>query len=198
MPTAALTALDQVLEAEPNHNDAQLMRGLMRLRQGETEAGRSDLVAVYQRTGGYPGLTGPLGRLFAREGNLDELEAQARRLLADPRARDTVSDFVEQWLGLDQVSDRPKDPKAYPEFKDDLKAAALNLMKFFEDESCGQCTPCRNGTEKAVQLMSRKTWDVPLLEELSQVMRDASICGLGQAAPNPLSSILKYFPEELK
>ena len=82
--------------------------------------------------------------------------------------------------------------------KDDLKAAALNLMRFFEDESCGQCTPCRNGTEKAVQLMSRKTWDVPLLEELAQVMRDASICGLGQAAPNPLQSILKYFPEELK
>jgi len=82
--------------------------------------------------------------------------------------------------------------------KDDLKAAALNLMRFFEDESCGQCTPCRNGTEKAVKLMSRKTWDVSLLEELSQVMRDASICGLGQAAPNPLSSILKYFPEELK
>ena len=82
--------------------------------------------------------------------------------------------------------------------KDDLKAAALNLMRFFEDESCGQCTPCRNGTEKAVQLMSRKTWDAALLEELSQVMRDASICGLGQAAPNPLSSILKYFPEELK
>ncbi len=82
--------------------------------------------------------------------------------------------------------------------QDDLKAAALNLMRFFEDESCGQCTPCRNGTEKAVQLMRRKAWDVSLLEELAQVMRDASICGLGQAAPNPLSSILKYFPEELK
>lgn len=82
--------------------------------------------------------------------------------------------------------------------KDDLKAAALNLMRFFEDESCGQCTPCRNGTEKAVKLMREKQWDVALLEELSQVMRDASICGLGQAAPNPLSSILKYFPEELK
>jgi formate dehydrogenase len=82
--------------------------------------------------------------------------------------------------------------------KDDLKAAALNLMRFFEDESCGQCTPCRNGTEKAVKLMCEKSWDVDLLQELSQVMRDASICGLGQAAPNPLSSILKYFPEELK
>jgi formate dehydrogenase len=82
--------------------------------------------------------------------------------------------------------------------KDDVKAAALNLMRFFEDESCGQCTPCRNGTEKAVKLMSEKSWDVDLLQELSQVMRDASICGLGQAAPNPLSSLLKYFPEELK
>lgn len=82
--------------------------------------------------------------------------------------------------------------------KDDVKAAALNLMRFFEDESCGQCTPCRNGTEKAVKLMREKQWDVPLLEELAEVMRDASICGLGQAAPNPLSCVLKYFPEELK
>ena len=81
--------------------------------------------------------------------------------------------------------------------KDDVKAAALNLMRFFEDESCGQCTPCRNGTEKAVKLMSNGSWDVELLEELSQVMRDASICGLGQAAPNPLASVIKYFPEEL-
>src|SRR5690606_20996180 len=70
--------------------------------------------------------------------------------------------------------------------KDDLKAVALNLMRFFEDEACGQCTPCRNGTEKAVKLMREKSWNAPLLEELSQVMRDASICGLGQAAPNPL------------
>ncbi|MGH6948293.1 MAG: NADH-ubiquinone oxidoreductase-F iron-sulfur binding region domain-containing protein, partial [Kiloniellales bacterium] len=80
--------------------------------------------------------------------------------------------------------------------KDDLKGAALNLMRFFEDESCGQCTPCRNGTEKAVKLMSERNWDKALLEELSTVMRDASICGLGQAAPNPLLSVLKYFPEE--
>jgi hypothetical protein len=70
--------------------------------------------------------------------------------------------------------------------KDDMKDVALNLMKFFEDESCGQCTPCRNGTEKAVQLMSQQNWDGPLLEDLAQVMSDASICGLGQAAPNPL------------
>jgi formate dehydrogenase len=79
--------------------------------------------------------------------------------------------------------------------KDDLKAATLNLLRFFEDESCGQCTPCRNGTEKAVQLMQHRQWDVPLLEELAQVMRDASICGLGQAAPNPLLSLLRWFPE---
>jgi len=78
-----------------------------------------------------------------------------------------------------------------------MKAVALNLMRFFEDESCGQCTPCRNGTEKAVKLMSRKTWDTALLADLSQVMRDASICGLGQAASNPLMSVVKHFPEDL-
>jgi formate dehydrogenase len=82
--------------------------------------------------------------------------------------------------------------------KDDMKAVALNLMRFFEDESCGQCTPCRNGTEKAVQLMSAGNWDPDLLADLSQVMADASICGLGQAAPNPVRSVLKYFPEDLR
>ncbi len=81
--------------------------------------------------------------------------------------------------------------------KDDMKAVALNLLKFFEDESCGQCTPCRAGTEKAVKLMAQGPWNVELLNELSAVMRDASICGLGQAAPNPLLSVLKNFPEEL-
>jgi formate dehydrogenase len=81
--------------------------------------------------------------------------------------------------------------------KDDIKAAALNLMRFFEDESCGQCTPCRVGTEKAAKLMAKGPWDVKLLEELSTAMRDASICGLGQAAPNPLLCVLKYFPDEL-
>ena len=81
--------------------------------------------------------------------------------------------------------------------QDDMKAVALNLMKFFEDESCGQCTPCRVGTEKAVALMKEGPWDAALLTELSTLMRDASICGLGQAAPNPLLSVLKYFPEEL-
>ncbi|MEE8188505.1 MAG: NAD(P)H-dependent oxidoreductase subunit E [Kiloniellales bacterium] len=82
--------------------------------------------------------------------------------------------------------------------QDDMKTAALNLMRFFEDESCGQCTPCRNGTEKAVKLMCAGTWDKGLLDELATTMRDASICGLGQAAPNPLSSVLKFFPEDLK
>ncbi len=82
--------------------------------------------------------------------------------------------------------------------KDDIKAVALNLMKFFEDESCGQCTPCRVGTEKAVKLMANGPWDEALLNELSAVMRDASICGLGQAAPNPLQSVFRYFPDDLK
>ncbi len=81
--------------------------------------------------------------------------------------------------------------------QDDMKDVALNLMKFFEDESCGQCTPCRNGTEKAVALMKSGTWDKALLGDLAQVMADASICGLGQAAPNPLKSVIKYFPEDL-
>jgi len=81
--------------------------------------------------------------------------------------------------------------------QDDVKAVALNLMKFFEDESCGQCTPCRVGTEKAAKLMEQGPWNEALLTELSGLMRDASICGLGQAAPNPLLCVLKYFPEEL-
>ena len=82
--------------------------------------------------------------------------------------------------------------------KDDMKAVALNLMKFFEDESCGQCTPCRVGTEKAVKLMAEGPWNTMLLDELSAAMRDASICGLGQAASNPLTCVIKYFPEDLK
>ncbi|QQO13610.1 NAD(P)H-dependent oxidoreductase subunit E [Bradyrhizobium diazoefficiens] len=82
--------------------------------------------------------------------------------------------------------------------KDSVRAAALNLMKFFEDESCGQCTPCRVGTQKAALLMQKPVWNRALLEELSQAMRDASICGLGQAASNPLSSVIKYFPDEFK
>jgi formate dehydrogenase len=69
-------------------------------------------------------------------------------------------------------------------------------MRFFEDESCGQCTPCRVGTQKAATLMERADWDQDLLAELAQCMRDASICGLGQAASNPLMSVIKFFPEE--
>jgi len=81
--------------------------------------------------------------------------------------------------------------------KDKAAAAALNLMKFFHDESCGKCTPCRVGTAKAVTLMQEKSWNQPLLQELSQAMMDASICGLGQAAPNPALSVMKYFPHEV-
>jgi formate dehydrogenase len=77
--------------------------------------------------------------------------------------------------------------------KDDVKDAAINLLKFFEDESCGQCTPCRIGCEKAVKLMESGRFDDPLLEELCQAMADASICGLGQAAPNPIRSVRKFF-----
>jgi formate dehydrogenase len=80
--------------------------------------------------------------------------------------------------------------------RDDLTAAALNLMKFFEHESCGQCTPCRVGTEKSVALMARSRWDRALLDELGKAMTDASICGLGQAAANPLFSLLRFFPDE--
>ena len=81
--------------------------------------------------------------------------------------------------------------------RDDMKACALNLMQFFEDESCGQCTPCRVGTEKAVKLMKRDAWDEPLLQEVSAAMADASICGLGQAAANPLLSIFRHFRDDL-
>jgi formate dehydrogenase len=81
--------------------------------------------------------------------------------------------------------------------KDNMKAVALNLLRFFEDESCGQCTPCRAGTEKAVKLMTAPHWDEPLLQELTQVMADASICGLGQAAMNPVKQVLKHFREDL-
>jgi len=81
---------------------------------------------------------------------------------------------------------------------DRAAAAALNLMKFFHDESCGKCTPCRVGTAKAVELMKERRWNQPLLAELSQAMMDASICGLGQAAPNPALSVLKYFPQEVQ
>ena len=81
--------------------------------------------------------------------------------------------------------------------KDKASDAAKNLMKFFKEESCGQCTPCRVGTAKALTLMVEKKWDQPLLKELSQAMMDASICGLGQAAPNPALTVMKYFPQEV-
>ena len=80
---------------------------------------------------------------------------------------------------------------------DSARAAALNMLRFFESESCGQCTPCRAGCEKAVKLMQADRWDRPLLEELCQAMADASICGLGQAAPNPILLTMKHFPEEI-
>jgi formate dehydrogenase len=80
---------------------------------------------------------------------------------------------------------------------DKARDAALNLMHFFADESCGQCTPCRVGTAKAAQLMQAGKWDAALLEELSQAMMDASICGLGQAAPNPIRCVMKHFPDEV-
>jgi formate dehydrogenase beta subunit len=82
--------------------------------------------------------------------------------------------------------------------KDTAVGAARNTMRFFHHESCGQCTPCRNGTAKTSALIEQPKWDLDLLADLSQVMRDASICGLGQAAPNPVDCVVKYFPEELK
>ena len=81
--------------------------------------------------------------------------------------------------------------------KDSVRAAALNMLRFFEDESCGQCTPCRVGCEKAVKLMTEDAWDKDLLEDLCQAMADASICGLGQAAPNPIRLAIKHFPHEI-
>ncbi|MBD0865857.1 MAG: NAD(P)H-dependent oxidoreductase subunit E [Rhodobacteraceae bacterium] len=81
--------------------------------------------------------------------------------------------------------------------QDRTRDAALNMLRFFEDESCGQCTPCRVGCEKAVKLMQAKEWDQPLLEEVCTAMADASICGLGQAAPNPIRMVMKHFPEEV-
>jgi NADH:ubiquinone oxidoreductase subunit F (NADH-binding) len=79
----------------------------------------------------------------------------------------------------------------------DMKDIGLNLMRFFEDESCGQCTPCRNGTSMAVKLMKENKWNIELLTELSKTMNKASICGLGQAAPNPLQSIIRHFKKHI-
>ena len=80
---------------------------------------------------------------------------------------------------------------------DSVREAALNVMRFFAHESCGQCTPCRVGTDKAAQLMASPVWDADTLQDLAQVMGDASICGLGQAAPNPIRCVLQYFPHEV-
>jgi formate dehydrogenase beta subunit len=82
--------------------------------------------------------------------------------------------------------------------QDRARDAALNLMHFFEHESCGQCTPCRAGTAQAAKLMQAPAWDVDVLGDLSHVMREASICGLGQAAPNPFDSVLRFFPQEVR
>jgi len=81
--------------------------------------------------------------------------------------------------------------------RDSAVAAARNMMAFFRHESCGQCTPCRSGTARALELIGQPRWDTGLLAELSAVMRDASICGLGQAAPNPVDCVIRYFPQEL-
>jgi formate dehydrogenase len=82
--------------------------------------------------------------------------------------------------------------------KDRARDAALNLLQFFAEESCGQCTPCRVGTQKAVGIMEKPVWEKPLLDDLSRAMADASICGLGQAAPNPIACVYQYFPHELE
>ena len=79
--------------------------------------------------------------------------------------------------------------------KDDMRGVAKNLVSFFEDESCGQCTPCRIGCEKLLTMMADEEWDADLMRDLAETMRDASICGLGQAAPNPVLSTLKFFEE---
>ena len=81
--------------------------------------------------------------------------------------------------------------------KDSVRDAAINMLRFFEDESCGQCTPCRLGCEKALKLMSESKWNKKLLSELSETMVDASICGLGQAAPNPILLTMQHFSDEV-
>ena len=81
--------------------------------------------------------------------------------------------------------------------QDRARDVARNLMHFFEHESCGQCTPCRSGTVQMGRLIDAESWNVPTLEALGQVMRDASICGLGQAAPNPVDSVLRFFGSEV-
>ena len=82
--------------------------------------------------------------------------------------------------------------------QDRARDAALSMMRFFAAESCGQCTPCRVGTDKAARLMEAAVWDRATLEDLNQVLADASICGLGQAAPNPIRSVLRHFAHEVE
>ena len=82
--------------------------------------------------------------------------------------------------------------------KDKIRDVALNMIEFFKSESCGQCTPCRVGCEKAASIMETRDWDISLLEDLCEVMESSSICGLGQAATNPIKSSIKYFSEEIK
>ena len=94
------------------------------------------------------------------------------------------------------MADRPLEFGVLEKFGSFVGSHAIVVLQFYEDESCGQCTPCRVGTEKAVKLMQRESWDEPLLQELSAAMTDASICGLGQAAANPLLSIFRHFPDE--
>ena len=127
--------------------------------------------------------------------SLGHIRRAAHATLAPPPERHEEFDalFDAHFLGAVELGRETADPD-----RDDMRAVARNLMRFFEDESCGQCTPCRVGTEKAVKLMDRSTWDAPLLTDLSAAMRDASICGLGQAAPNPISSVLRHFPEDLR
>ena len=81
--------------------------------------------------------------------------------------------------------------------QDQIRDVVLNLLRFFADESCGQCTPCRVGCEKMVKLLERDRWDQPLMDDLSLAMREASICGLGQAAPNPVQSAFRFFEGEI-
>ena len=82
--------------------------------------------------------------------------------------------------------------------QDEIKKVASNMIEFFKSESCGQCTPCRVGCDKASSIMKKKDWDIKLLEDLCEVMETSSICGLGQAATNPIKSSLTYFSEEIK
>ena len=111
--------------------------------------------------------------------------------------KDSGEDGVVVHILTDRVRENVKAAEIVLSQHDKARDAAVNLMRFFEHESCGQCTPCRVGTAKAAHLMEAKKWDQALLEELSVAMADASICGLGQAAPNPIRCVVKHFPHEV-